>query len=227
MRALRLRRLALAAPVALLAACSGGDEAPTLQLQVLEAARTSIAARRAPGAARPPVTRAVLDTLDGAFLEITRERNGQSAFLFPTPVRRAGAADATVVWRTETDETVTLRGGVLIATRGLGGDVLSTEQRLRPGGRGPAGGQKVLHVADRDNKQLRLTLACEVVDMGPARIEIIGWSLPVRHLRERCAGGGGTVLNDYWLDPGNGPVWQSRQWAGPHIGYLRLRQVTQ
>ncbi|MBK0329329.1 YjbF family lipoprotein [Rhodobacteraceae bacterium F11138] len=219
----RLRGLAL---LALLAACQGGTDAPTLQLQVIDAARESITAKLAPKSERPPVTRAVLDTLDGAFLEITREREDLTAFLFPTPVRGAGTADEIIVWRTETDETVTLRGGVLIATRGLGGDVLSSEVQLRPGGLGPASGQRVLHVADKDNKQLTLPLACDVVDRGPARIEIIGWSLPTHHVQERCEGGGGTVVNDYWVDAGNGLVWQSRQWAGPHIGYLRLRQVT-
>ncbi|SFU18024.1 YjbF family lipoprotein [Sedimentitalea nanhaiensis] len=219
----RLRGLAL---LALLAACSGGTDAPTLQLQVIDAARASIAARSAPAPERPPLTRAVLDTLDGAFLEITREREDLTAFLYPSLQRRDGSAGEIVVWRTETDETVTLRGGVLIATRGLGGDVLSTEVQLGAGGLGPASGQRVLHVADKDNKQLTLPLACDVVDLGAATIEIIGWTLPTRHLQERCEGGGGTVVNDYWVDPGNGPIWQSRQWAGPHIGYLRLRQVT-
>ncbi len=219
----RFRALAL---LLLLAACGGGDEAPTVQLQVLQAVRGAVAARVAPAPERPPVTRAVLDTLDGAFLQITREDADLSAFLYPSLRRRYRAAGGITVWRTESDETVTLRGGVLIATRGLGGDVLSTEQRLGSGGRGPASGPKVLHVADGDNRQLVLSLACDVVDLGLTRIEIIGWSLTTRHLQERCEGGGGTVVNDYWLDPGNGPVWQSRQWAGPHIGYLQLRQVT-
>ena len=37
---------------------------------------------------------------------------------------------------------------------------------------------------------------------------------------------GGVVVNDYWVDPGGGLVWQSRQWGGPAMGYLRTRRLT-
>ncbi|MFD3191591.1 YjbF family lipoprotein [Sedimentitalea sp. HM32M-2] len=221
-----LRRLAVLIPLLGLAACSGGTDAPTLQLQVIEAAREAVTARTAPKPERPPLTRAVLDTLDGAFLEVTRERDALTAFLYPSLQRRDNAAGGITVWRTETNETVTVRGGVLIATRGLGGDLLSTELRIAPGGLGPASGQRVLHVANADNKQVRLALACTVTDRGSTTIEIIGLTLATRHLQERCDGAGGTVTNDYWIDPRAQLIWQSRQWAGPHIGYLRLRQVT-
>lgn len=212
--------------IAGLAACSGGADAPSLQLQVIEAARSSIAARTAPKTERPPLTRAVLNTLDGKFLEITRERDDLTAFLYPSLTRRDHEPGTITVWRTETNETITVRGGVLIATRALGGDLLSTELRLAPGGLGPASGARVMHVFTGANQQATLTLACEVSDQGAETIEIIGARHATRHLREHCAGAGGTVVNDYWVEAGNGLIRQSRQWAGPHIGYLRLRQIT-
>jgi hypothetical protein len=212
--------------VAGLAACQGGVDAPSLQLQVIDAVRETVAERTAPKPERPPLTRAVLDTLDGAFLEATREREDLNAFLYVSATPRDSAPGDLIVWRTETEETVTLRGGVLIATRALGGDLLSTELQLAPGGVGPASGARVMHVRTGDNKQARLSLACEVSDLGPETIEIIGARHATRHLRKRCEGAGGTVVNDYWIEPARGLMRQSRQWAGPHIGYLRLRQIT-
>jgi hypothetical protein len=224
-----IRRLFLAAGAGLLsvlAACGGGVDAPSLQLQVIDAVRETVTARTAPRPERPPLTRAVLDTLDGAFLEVTRERADLNAFLYVSATTRDTAPGAITIWRTETNETLILRGGVLIATRAMGGDVLSSDVRIALGGLGPASGARVLQVLDADNKQARLSLACEVDDMGPETIEIIGARHATRHLRERCDGAGGTVVNDYWVDAGQGLIWQSRQWAGPHVGYLRLRQIT-
>ncbi len=226
-----MRRLGhLAAGLAaatLLAACGGGTDAPPLQVQMIEAARTGISARISPQAERPPVTRAVLDTLDGTFMEVTRVREEQTAFLYPSHTTRDSGPGEIVVWRTDSDETVTLRGGVLIATRGLGGDLLSTELLLAGSGLGPAaGGERIFRVFDGGNTQATLVMACEVSDLGPATIEIIELRHATRHLREQCQGNSGAITNDYWIDPSRGLIRQSRQWAGPHVGYLQLRQVT-
>lgn len=211
----------------LLAACSGGTDAPTLQLQVIEAARAAISARTNPQAERAPVTRAVLDTLDGTFMEVTRVREDKTAFLYPSYTTRDSEPGEIVVWRTDGNETVTVRGGVLIATRGLGGDLLSTEVLLAGSGLGPAaGGERLFQIFGGNNKQTTLAMACEVTDLGPETIEIIELRHATRHLREQCQGGGGAITNDYWIDAGRGLIWQSRQWAGPRVGYLRLRQVT-
>jgi hypothetical protein len=80
---------------------------------------------------------------------------------------------------------------------------------------------------DKGNDQTRLSLACSLHDLGPAPIEIVEVAHPTRHLQERCEGGGGTVVNDYWVDsrPGRNQVWQSRQWAGPETGYVQIRQL--
>lgn len=211
----------------LLAGCSGGVDAPTLQLQVIDAAREAISARTNPAAERPPVTRAVLNTLDGTFMEVTRLREDQTAFLYPSYTTRDSGPGEIVVWRTDSNETVTVRGGVLIATRGLGGDLLSTEVLLAGSGLGPAaGGARIFQIFGGNNAQTTLTLACEVTDLGPETIEIIEVRHATRHLREQCQGSSGAITNDYWIDAGRGLIWQSRQWAGPHVGYLRLRQVT-
>ncbi len=219
------RGLIALAALAALAACSGGNEAPSTQLQVWQAARGVIAARVNPAPERPPVTRAVLDTLDGRFLQITRERQDLTAYLYPSLRTRDSSPGEIIVWRTDSNETMTVRGGVLVATRNLGGDMLSSEVRLAGSGIGPAGGARMFHIRDADNKQRNLSMACEVSDLGPETIVVVERRHATRHLREHCEGGGGRIVNDYWIESGS-LMRQSRQWAGPHIGYMQLRQVT-
>jgi hypothetical protein len=225
---MRLLRFSLLIPLLVLTACSGGTDAPTLQLQVIDAFRGTIAARTAAAqATRPPLTRAALDTLEGSFLEVTRERTDQLAYLFVNATRRDDSPGRITVWRTEDDVTLATRNGVLIATRGLGGDVISSAVQVAGDAPGPSGGgERVQFIAARDNKQQRLALSCDLTDLGPDPVVIVEIRHPTRHLRERCTGGGGTIINDYWVDSQAGLVWQSRQWAGPVIGYLRLRRLT-
>lgn len=227
------RRILASVPILalFLAGCSNGVDGPTLNLQIAEAVRQTAAARFGPKPQRPALTRAVLDTLDGSFMEVVVERTGQLAYLYVSARRRDARPGEIVVWRTEDNVTLALRGGVLVATRGLGDDLLSGEVAIRPGAPGPAGSglRRMRNRAD-DNKVANLTLACELTDTGAQTIEIVGARHTTRHLVERCEGGGGTVVNEYWVGSHAGSraglVWQSRQWAGPGIGYLSLRRLT-
>lgn len=222
------RIIAGALALALLAGCDGGTQAPGMQAQALAAARAALKARGAAAQAQPQPTRAGLDQLDGAWLEVTRERTGQVAYLYVNQTRRDDDPGQITLWRTQDDATLALRNGVLIATRGFGGDILSGSARVSGDRPGPvSGGERVLFLRTPNHEQTRLSLACDLADLGESRIEIVQRAHTTRHLRETCQGGGGIVTNDYWIEPRAGLMRQSRQWAGPHIGYLRLRQLTE
>lgn len=219
----------------ILAACSGGDDVPSLELEAINAARQAIAVRTAPKVQRPPLTRAALDTLEGSFIEVILERRDQLAYLSVNTQRRDGGPGLITLWRTEDNVTLAMRNGVLIATRGLGGDILSATAQVAGDAPGPSqGGEKVYYIRAQDNKTQRLALVCDLVDLGPQAIVIVERRHPTRRLREICTGGtsgdglggAGEVINDYWVDSRSGVVWQSRQWAGPDTGYLRLRRLT-
>lgn len=229
---MRFAGLSAAAVLVLgLAACSGGQGAAPLYPQLLSAAQESIAQKRTrkASAERPPLTRAALNDVQGAYIEVTLERSGIFAYLFHSAERRDDSPGRVVQWRTEDNVTLSLRNGVLIATRGLGGDVVSSAVNVGDGVTGPAGGgQKVHYIRTGDLSERRLALACDLRDLGPETIEIVELRYSVRHLQEDCtAAEGGRVVNDYWVDSRKGIVWKSRQWAGPHIGYLRIRRLTE
>jgi len=211
----------------LVAACNGGDDAPTLNLQLIAATREVVAAKTAAKTQRPPVTRAVLDTLEGSFMEVSVENTDRLGYFYVSAVLRDNTPGDIVVWRSEDNITLSLRNDVLIATRGLGNDLMSTEVAIRDGMPGPAtGGARRAYYRARDNKQVPVTLACSRTDMGSETIVIVERNHPTQHIREQCQGGGGPVVNDYWIDSRTGLIWQSRQWAGPENGYLRLRRLT-
>lgn len=176
------------------------------------------------------MTRAVLDTLEEPYIEVTIEDSGVFAYLRTQLVKQDSTPGTLTVWVTEDAVTLAMREGVLTATRGLRNDMLSASALVTGSGsaQGPAGsGLRRYEFAALDNRSEVFSMACTILDLGPETIEIIGLRYQTRHLQERCeTGAGGVVVNDYWIDSRSGHMWQSRQWAGPTTGYLRIRQLT-
>ncbi|UWQ93505.1 YjbF family lipoprotein (plasmid) [Rhodobacteraceae bacterium M382] len=207
--------------------CSRGTEEAPLQEQVVRNIGNVIRARTQPDPGLPPVTRAQLDALDGGALEATVENRGLSAYLSVNATRDDGAGGHVTVWRTGDDATLTTRNGILVATRGLGADILSSDVRVSGDQPGPVGGgSHVQLIRGGDEQALRLSLICEISDKGSQTLEIVGRRHVTRHVQQSCTGAGGAITNDYWVDPRANVVWQSRQWAGPEIGYIRLRRLS-
>ena len=225
MRGLRL--ITGAVLVALLTACHSADEKPSLNIEVIDAVRETAAARLQPKQERPPLTRAALDELDGSFMEVVLERRDQLAYLYVSGVTQDPRVGTIVAWRSEDNASLTLRNGVLIATRGIGGDLISTDVHQLPSQIGPVGGgERRMFFLAGDNRSVPVIFACEVTDLGAEAVTIVEHTHRTRHVREHCDGPDGSIENDYWLDSGAGIIWMSRQWGGPEVGYLRFRRIT-
>lgn len=211
-----------------LAACSSDTESPPLEVEIFRASQKIVAQNRAARPVdRPPLRRADLDPLTGSFMEATLLRSDRLAYLYVNDRRDDPALGRIMVWRSDDNITLTTRNGVLVATRGLGGDILSSTVQVTGTRPGPTdSGEHVQMIRSLDDRQVRLHMACDLVDLGPELVEIVERKHPTRHLQQRCSAATGDIVNEYWIDTGNGLVWQSKQWAGPHIGYLRLRRLT-
>lgn len=208
----------------LMMGCASGTEDVPLQVEIAKQTRAAIQARREGPAKLPPVTRAQLDALDAPALEVRLERQDLAAYLFVSGERNEGARGQVQVWRTGDNASITLRNGVLVATRGIGNDILSSTVQVSGSLPGPSqGGTHVQLIRAGDLEERRLAMACELIDRGPASIEIVQRRHATRHLQQKCQASTGEVTNDFWVDNRAGVVWQSRQWAGPEIGYLRVR----
>ena len=238
LRAHQARRLLMPLLLApLLLACTRGPDKAPLEVEIIQTVANQIKLRRTKPPQRPPVTRAVLDALDAPYIEVTIEDSGVLAYLSKQLVKTDGTLGEVTQWVTEDAVTLALRQGALVATRGLRNDLLSASALVSGGSvQAPSGtGQRRYHIAALDNRSVSFTMACAVSDLGLETIEIIERSYQTRHLQERCeasagptgeGGSGGVVVNDYWVDSRSGRLWQSRQWAGPTTGYLRIRQLT-
>ncbi|MDE4134811.1 YjbF family lipoprotein [Phaeobacter sp. QD34_3] len=227
-RALR-NSLGAVAAVFALAACTGGQQEAGLELEILKTVRDQVKLRLKDKPERPPVTRALLDSLDDTYIEVRVEDSDLLAYLRPLLVKQDSTPGTLTLWVTEDSVTLALREGVLTATRGLRNDMLSASTLVtETGGRmGPRGqGARRYEIAALDNRSEVFTLACTVSDLGPETIEIVELTYQTRHLQEHCESESGLVVNDYWVDSRSGHLWQSRQWAGPTIGYMRIRQLT-
>lgn len=122
---------------------------------------------------------------------------------------------------------VALKDGMLVATRGFGGDLLAadasqTARAIRAGKPGV-----VEHFATRitgEDQAERLAFRCRV-SRGPQMDVALSETLVVQTdvWQEACRNGDLTFDNSYWV--AQGEIVQSVQWASPEFGALAMRVV--
>lgn len=118
--------------------------------------------------------------------------------------------------------TYTMRDGMLVATRGLGHDLMAADARqtraaLRAGG-GTA--RRVHETLDGLDRIVRSAFDCTVSARGGEAIELGNRKLTARRFDERCEGSGLIFENRYWLDAA-GEIVSSRQFVTQTVAYLR------
>ena len=119
-------------------------------------------------------------------------------------------------WQTGDAVSISLRGGLIVGTRGLGFDVMGSDvsQTLSALSGGRAGPYSVTRsYLTADNQPGQVTASCKMRASGKDR-----------HHIEECSAATGSFRNEYWLD-GAGRVVRSVQWIGPEIQYLNISHV--
>ena len=228
------RAVSVTALTALLAlgGCSKGPEEASGAIELGRSIRALIAERRAGPPAPLQINRAFLDQFPQPHLEVIVEKSDLTGYLGLVLTRRDDLPGEITTWSAADNSALTFRNGMLIASRGLAGNLISAKVPVQNGIAGPAqGGQRRYHLRAGNNQERVVTLACDIRDLGPQRLEIYERFYASRHLQERCEGQGDSgrktvVVNDYWIDSPNQKIWESRQWAGPEIGYLRIRDLS-
>lgn len=172
----------------------------------------------------PQITRAMLAGITDPFLAAELENGGFKATLFVTSRR-----GPVLVWKTLDDVTLSTRNDVLIATRGLPHDLISSDPApiMTALTGAPADARRVLRFLTGDNKIAPQPYNCDITDRGPARIIVLERSHTTRHLVESCTpaqpGLGSDFVNEYWT--GQGTIWRQRVWLGPELGHIRLDRL--
>lgn len=210
-----------------LVGCTGGnDQIRSSTSGISQIVAVYQAGRNAPEL--PNVTRALLDSLTLASLEVTVENRDALAYLIPVGTRRDPFHGPLTIWRTGDNAQVAMRNGVIVGTKGFGNDLQGSDMggsvRLVQGS-DPSEWTGAMTVLKPDETAQTLALDCVSQAAERKTIEIVELTYVVDHLRETCFIDGNTrfVVNEYWVDTRDRTVWQSRQWISPDIGYVRTR----
>jgi hypothetical protein len=117
--------------------------------------------------------------------------------------------------------------GLVISTRGYGGDILSADIRqVLPALRQPSGAAatRTFRFLDGTDQEYARSYFCEFERVGEQRIEIVEETHQTVHVTERCEATDHGFENHYWIDA-NGLIWRSVQFAGSYIGYLNVERL--
>ncbi len=127
------------------------------------------------------------------------------------------------------------RDGLLVSTRGIGFDLMSSDHAdLLAALRGPVGATASysLHLLDGEERPLTLSFACTVT-ADPAEplalVSAAGQRLASdtaqRSRRADCTGEDGTGFTDYYRLDAAGQIVAARQWIGPDNADVTVQQL--
>lgn len=125
-------------------------------------------------------------------------------------------------WVTPDGVSVSFDRGVVTATRGLGGDLMSSDlddvqSALRSGA---IQGERVHRYLNKENQLVVRAFKCEYVHTPGGAAQTLVGQIPALFVAETCFDSTGEQFdNEFWVDSA-GRVRKSKQWLGPFIGYL-------
>ena len=130
-----------------------------------------------------------------------------------------------ITWSTQSYKTISMRDGMIVATRGLGPDILSTyaptTEAVR---RGTGTTQRSYFVNDAADQGQRLDFDCQLKDAGMQTISLIGKAYGTHRIDEACTGAAGSFVNSFWFD-NRAKLRQSSQHLAMGIENLLLQKI--
>lgn len=164
---------------------------------------------------RDVLTREFIEGLDNDLLLVDVFDREATATLL-----RAGQNGSRVTWISPDGISVTLDRGVIVATRGLGADLMAADSSgLRAVLRGAGSGQLVLETLDGLDQVVREVFDCSVTDRTPDPVTIFERRFATTKVEVTCNNDERAFANNFWID-GNGTIWKSQQFVTPGLGYL-------
>jgi hypothetical protein len=224
---------ALLAALPLLAAC-GSDGAGSGQTEALRQLGAQLAAslpRGLPSGAPRPTAEQIIaaarptrEQIDGSPRElifVALRSRGLGATL-----AQFGRNAGVTTYTTADGTTLSLADGVLVASRGLGEDLMSARVPSAAAiARGSGSHEREYYFLGGLDQKRVLRISCTLSSPGPGRTEIVGLAYSGRQVVETCAGPTGTITNTYLVEA-DGRIRSSRQWLSPSVGYADLELLS-
>jgi hypothetical protein len=144
----------------------------------------------------------------------------------PVPARLVQNNGARQTWDVQVGFTVAFDDGMLVATRGLGGDLMGANTTEVRAALNAGGGQATrLHdYLDGMDQVVTESFACEIVAQGTEEIDLGLRRATLAKFSETCRNARVEFENLYWLDD-RGQVLSSRQYVSRTVAYLRNNRL--
>jgi hypothetical protein len=156
-------------------------------------------------------------------LRVSLPGTGAVAALAPI----AQNSDVTV-WQTLDGITLSFRRGVLVATRGLGDDLMSADVEGDVNLLHATGGDGYYpHIRshlDGENRTVFRSYQCRRTGQAPTRVKVSDQVTAARRIEVLCVSRGDEFTNIFWLD-GAGRVIKSRQWVSTAVQYMETERI--
>jgi hypothetical protein len=159
-----------------------------------------------------------------AYVLSVEEREGAFSSLFRQTVNKQGEE----TWISGDKLSVGMKQGMIIATRGLGGDMLAgdSSQTLAAIKAGREGNtlRFITHL-NGNNEAHTLSFRCRLSKTTRQPLDLGAYSVDTVLVSEACTNGDIQFTNLFWVEQGRNRIMQSRQWISDHLGTLALRVI--
>lgn len=155
---------------------------------------------------RPTITPEAIAAAPDPLLFVELPQEGVQALM-----ARIGRNRDVITWASADGRSVSLREGVLVATRGFGFDLMSADVSgtLEALAGGPRDYERFVSYLDGENKTVIRSFACRMEAPVAETIDSFGRAIPTMRWTETCAGLDGTVVSVFHT--GEGGVWRALQ----------------
>jgi hypothetical protein len=153
------------------------------------------------------------EALSGPQMHVQISSRGAAALLSRVAVNKD-----VETWLAVDNISLSFRQGILVATRGLGFDLMGADAQNSLdaiAGQGPEVYRRQMRYLTGDNHSTYLTAGCSIVSVGAETVD----GQRLQKFEEQCQARQNRFTNLYWQN-GSGQIVQSKQWVSPQIGYM-------
>ena len=218
------RSLIIALILLKLTGCSNAPDIMTSEIKTYKLLRQSIIKKQNTEEfvdVRSLINRRYIDKAKVPLLYVKLE-TGQSGALAMYP-----NSGSTAVWIGADGATITLRKGVLVASRGMGQDLMGSENRIKDWGKiknKDEYSRKLIYMKD-DNQIATDKFKCSIVKSSNERkITIFEIAFKTFKFKETCSNNNGSFESTYYVDR-EGKVRRSNQFHSFDLGHIFIERL--
>lgn len=127
-----------------------------------------------------------------------------------------------VTWVAPQAADISLRNGVLIQTRGIAKDVMSSQAPTAVQiAKGAGTTDRKMAYLNGADETFVLTYHCKLRTVGHETRQFGPNKVALKHVDEACSGPSGDFTNQYWVDA-NAKIWASIQWISAKSRYAEI-----